>query len=281
MPIRVLLGLSLVLLAAWFAVLRPGDEAVTPQEPAAAAPSAPAEPAPAAPATPVSAPAAPAAATGDRAAKYVAALDRGKAVVLLFWSRAATDDRAVRAAVRKVDRRGGKVLVGSARLTDVARFESITSGVQITQSPTVLVISPARQARRIVGLTTVRELDQAVADALRDRAPVAPATQADVTAAARRVCAGDTACLAYVEAFNARCRGSRAAAAAERATPQTKTDRATRRARAERRRLDLVNALEDLRPPAARRAAHVRAVRAVRDGRSRSGLAKLGFPACA
>jgi hypothetical protein len=105
----------------------------------------------------------------DRSAPLLRALDARHAVVLLFWNRAGADDRAVRAAVGRVDRRGGKVRVESASVADVGRYEAITRGVQVVESPTVLVIGPQHTARAITGYTTKAEIDQAVGDALRGR----------------------------------------------------------------------------------------------------------------
>jgi hypothetical protein len=110
--------------------------------------------------------AAKAAAAGDRSAPLLRALDRDRAVVLLFWNRRGTDDRAVRRAVAAADRHDGKVVVKVAGVRDVARYGAITRGVQVSGSPTVLVIGPERTAKPIVGLTTTVELDQAVGDTL-------------------------------------------------------------------------------------------------------------------
>jgi hypothetical protein len=103
----------------------------------------------------------------DRSLPLLRALDARHAVVLLFWTRAGADDRAVRAAVGGVNRRGGKVRVEAASVADVGRYEAITRGVQIVESPTVLVIDPQHTARAITGYTTTAEIDQAVGDALR------------------------------------------------------------------------------------------------------------------
>jgi hypothetical protein len=106
------------------------------------------------------------AATGDASAPLLDALDRKHAVVLVFWNRRGSDDRAVRRAVSAIDRHDGKVVVKVAPIAAVGRYEAITRGVQVLQSPTVLVIGSDRKARAIVGFTTTGELDQAVGDTL-------------------------------------------------------------------------------------------------------------------
>jgi hypothetical protein len=106
------------------------------------------------------------AATADPTASLLSALDAKKAVVMLFYNRAGIDDRAVRKAVAATDRHHGKVVVEAVPVGQVGRYEAITRGAQILESPTVLVIAPDRKARAIVGFTTTGEVDQAVGDAL-------------------------------------------------------------------------------------------------------------------
>jgi len=95
------------------------------------------------------------------------ALASRRAVVLLFYSSRASDDRAVRSELAGVSRRGGRVVVMAASIRGVSRFGRVTRGVQILQSPTVVVIGPSRQARTFTGFTDRTEIDQAVATALR------------------------------------------------------------------------------------------------------------------
>ena len=116
-----------------------------------AAPKAPATSSKTAPTGTHAAPAAKAKTDADPSAPLLRALDRNHAVVLLFWNRHGSDDRAVRRAAQSVDRRHGRV---------------VGKGVQILEAPTVLVIAPGGKARAIAGLTSTPELDQAVADVL-------------------------------------------------------------------------------------------------------------------
>jgi hypothetical protein len=113
-------------------------------------------------ATPTPKPAVPA----DPSKPLLSALDAKKAVVVLFYNRAGIDDRAVRKAVAATARHHGKVVVKAVPVSKVGRYEPITRGAEVLQSPTVLVIAPDRKARAIVGFTTKAELDQAIADAL-------------------------------------------------------------------------------------------------------------------
>ena len=125
-----------------------------------------ADAAPAANPTAKAAPAASAKTATDPSAPLLRALDRNRAVVLLFWNRRGSDDRAARQAAQSVDRHHGRVVVKVVPVASVGRYTAITKGVQILEAPTVLVIAPGGKARAIAGLTSTPELNQAVADVL-------------------------------------------------------------------------------------------------------------------
>jgi hypothetical protein len=123
------------------------------------------------PATPAAKPAKPAvpgladnAAPGDPSRPLLASVDAGKVVVLLFWNKHASDDRATRRALRSVDLHHGKVVASAVSLADVGRYEAITRGAQVLESPTVLVIGAGGKARAITGYTQVKEINQTVSD---------------------------------------------------------------------------------------------------------------------
>lgn len=101
-----------------------------------------------------------------RDAALVRDLKRGKIAVLLFWNPEAADDIAARGALRDLDLHGGKVVVRIIPISDVAKYESITSGVKIAGSPTTVIIGRNGHTRVIMGLTEPREISQAVGDAL-------------------------------------------------------------------------------------------------------------------
>jgi hypothetical protein len=94
------------------------------------------------------------------------ALDSRKVVLLLFWNPTSADDKAVRRELRGVKRRGGKVYVASAPVSQLARYSGITQGVQVLQSPTIVIVDPNRKASTITGYTDATEIDQAVTDAI-------------------------------------------------------------------------------------------------------------------
>jgi hypothetical protein len=145
----------------------PAGGAQTTSTPGTASPTAPGATAPigsgGSPATPRRT--APAAGAG-LPRPVATALARRKVVLLLFWSRGSSDDRAVRAELRKVSRRRGKVFVAAAPLSQLARYGAITRGVQVLESPTLVVVDPQRRASTIAGYTDASEIDQTVTDVL-------------------------------------------------------------------------------------------------------------------
>jgi hypothetical protein len=96
------------------------------------------------------------------------AIGKQKVVVLLFWNGKSADDRAVRAAMRKVDRWDGRVHTDVARLSQISRYNRITRGAEVEQSPTVVVVDRELNARTLVGYVDTATIDQAVVDAMRN-----------------------------------------------------------------------------------------------------------------
>ena len=96
------------------------------------------------------------------------ALADDKVVVLLFWTPRAADDRAVHAELAKVDRHAGKVVVQAAPVARIARFQRITRGADVAQSPTVVVVGRDRKVETLVGYVDHVSIDQLVTDALRN-----------------------------------------------------------------------------------------------------------------
>ena len=95
------------------------------------------------------------------------AVRRQKVLVLLFYNNRSADDRAVRRALDRVDHRGGQVFVDAHWIKSVSRYQAITRGVDVPQSPTIVVADRNRKAESLVGYVDAPTIDQAVADALR------------------------------------------------------------------------------------------------------------------
>jgi hypothetical protein len=99
---------------------------------------------------------------GDPSRGVLAAVDAGKVAVVIFWNRKASDDRATRQALRRVDRHHGKVVTRAIPISQVGKYEAITRGAQVLESPTVLVIGAGGKARSITGYAQASEIDQLV-----------------------------------------------------------------------------------------------------------------------
>jgi hypothetical protein len=96
------------------------------------------------------------------------ALDAKKVLVLFFYNPKSADDRAVRRAVKKVDRWEGEVVVQAADVKSVSRYAKVANGADVAQTPTVVVVDRNAKAERLVGYQDTRSIDQAVVDALRN-----------------------------------------------------------------------------------------------------------------
>jgi len=121
-------------------------------------PSASRSPAPARGSSGVAAP------SGQRAVE--ADLAKGDVVLLLFWDPKGADDVAVHRAVQAVRSSGRhKVAVQEAAANQVARFGSVTRGVQVYATPTLFVINTHGHAIVLTGLQDSFTIGQAVEEA--------------------------------------------------------------------------------------------------------------------
>ena len=78
------------------------------------------------------------------------AIRKDKTLVLLFWNGKSADDKAVHAALKNVDRWDGRVYVGSAPIKQIAKYGRIARGVDVEQSPTVVVADSKLRAETLV-----------------------------------------------------------------------------------------------------------------------------------
>jgi hypothetical protein len=89
------------------------------------------------------------------------ALARGDVVVLLFWAPNSSDDRLVRSELVQVAGRGGRVHAWAVSVRGLSRFNNILRGIDVVQSPSVVVLARGAAPRRFEGYTDHAEIDQA------------------------------------------------------------------------------------------------------------------------
>ncbi len=95
-----------------------------------------------------------------------AQLAKGKIAVILFWDPTGSDDRLVHSAVRSL--RGDhklNIAIDDASAGEVASFGSITRGVQVYGTPTMLIVNKEGKARILTGLQDSFAIAQAVSEA--------------------------------------------------------------------------------------------------------------------
>ncbi|MHB8242595.1 MAG: hypothetical protein ACYDHN_11445 [Solirubrobacteraceae bacterium] len=94
------------------------------------------------------------------------ALSEGKVAVILFWSPKGADDVSVRSELRHLERAGLKskrrFAAFEAGAKEVASFGSITRGVQVYSTPTLLIVGKSGKTTVLTGLTDAYSLEQAI-----------------------------------------------------------------------------------------------------------------------
>jgi hypothetical protein len=106
---------------------------------------------------------------GQRAVE--AQLAKGDVVLLLFWNPRGAEDTLVHGAVAQVQAaaRGAHQLlaVHEAAAAQVGEFGSVTRGVQVYATPTIVIVNPHAQATVLTGLQDAFSIEQAIAEARR------------------------------------------------------------------------------------------------------------------
>ena len=96
------------------------------------------------------------------------AIRDNKILVVLFSNGKSYDDKAVEKAVAKINKWDGRVYVHTAPLRRISRYGRIARGVNVEQSPTVVVADRTLKAETLVGYVDRGRIDQAVLDARRN-----------------------------------------------------------------------------------------------------------------
>jgi hypothetical protein len=93
-------------------------------------------------------------------------LNHHKVLAILFFNPAAADDQAVKHELGEIPARGGKVVKLAVPLNELTRYPVITNQVQVTESPTLVLIDGKRKADLLTGYLDQLELSQRVSDAV-------------------------------------------------------------------------------------------------------------------
>jgi hypothetical protein len=97
-----------------------------------------------------------------------AELAKGKIVLILFWNPKGADDQVVHKAVDQLQHNGRLgIAVHQASASEVASFGTVTKGVQVYGTPTLLVINKQGKALTLTGLQEAFTIEQAIQEAKR------------------------------------------------------------------------------------------------------------------
>jgi hypothetical protein len=124
----------------------------------------------AAPTTPAESAPAPKAATEDESlAELPEWLQKSmdhKVVAILFTNGKSADDNRTRKALKHAYKADGKVVTRTVSIKNISRYRPVAQGVDVQQSPTLMVIDRARGAQALVGYSSVDTINQAIIDGL-------------------------------------------------------------------------------------------------------------------
>src|SRR3954471_13792220 len=87
-------------------------------------------------------------------------------LALLFYDNRSDDDKATRRALSHVGHFGGQVFIDAHSIKNLGPYQAITRGVDLAQSPTVVVVDRNLKAESLVGYSDAGAIEQAVVDAL-------------------------------------------------------------------------------------------------------------------
>jgi hypothetical protein len=93
-------------------------------------------------------------------------LSQQRTVLILFWNPRAAEDRAVRNELPAVQRKlRKKIALHYASAKQVGEFGTVTHAVQVTQTPTLLIVNPKGQTTTRTGLIDAFAIEQAISEA--------------------------------------------------------------------------------------------------------------------
>jgi hypothetical protein len=95
-------------------------------------------------------------------------LHRHKTVLVLFWNPHGADDVAVHSQLPAVSRSlGARIAVHYASAGQVDAFGSLTHAVNVSQTPTLLIVNARGRTTVLTGLNDAFAIEQAIGEARR------------------------------------------------------------------------------------------------------------------
>jgi hypothetical protein len=88
-------------------------------------------------------------------------------IVLGVLSKGGIDDRSVRKSLKGVDKLHGRVFVKAVPVKRISRYEAITRGADVSQTPSVVIVDFSLKATTLAGWVDTATIDQGVIDAIR------------------------------------------------------------------------------------------------------------------
>jgi hypothetical protein len=89
-----------------------------------------------------------------------------KVVAILFTNNKSADDLRTRKALNHAYTAHGKVVTRAVPVSEISKYRPVAEGVDVSQSPTLMVIDRARSAQALVGYANVNAINQAIIDGL-------------------------------------------------------------------------------------------------------------------
>jgi hypothetical protein len=89
-----------------------------------------------------------------------------KVVAILFTNHKSADDRRTGKALKHAFTAHGKVVKRAVPVSQISKYRPVAEGVDVSQSPTLMVIDRSRGAQALVGYSSVQSINQAIVDGL-------------------------------------------------------------------------------------------------------------------
>jgi hypothetical protein len=99
----------------------------------------------------------------------VAALREHKVLAILFYNPAGPDDRAVKHELNSVPSYRGRVVKLAVPVSELSRYTAITTQVEISTTPTLVIVDRNLQATMISGFASQFEIATRVATAVETK----------------------------------------------------------------------------------------------------------------